>query len=195
MGGTLLIRNEPAKALWLPQSSTYDALLESAAAEIVDDEELAKRFMRARLEEYGGYVAIDDLDEKRFALFVTAVQHALEDAQSETSAASLAELMALLRTDARAGDSDATGTIIFGDEHRWTAPRWLFDFVVAHLGLDAREGVVDVRGRVAELLPRSEWMSTRYGDGEGRGGHAPPVYARIAEGVNALHEALLRSAV
>jgi hypothetical protein len=189
MGGVLLIRDEPSKALWLPQSSTYDALLEQVAAEI-GDAELAQRLLASRLEVYGGYAAIDDLDETRFSSFTGAVRDALANTASESASASLAELLALLRTDPRARETDAKGTIVLDEDRRWTAPLWLVDFIATHLGEPPSDGVVDIRGRAADLRPRVEWMRERYGDGEGRGGHAPPVYARIAEAVNAFSEAL-----
>jgi len=191
MGGVLLIRKGPAKAVWLPQSWTYDALLESAAGELGGD--LAQRLLAARLEVFGGYLAIDDLDADRFESFTGAVRHALENTQGGSRRAAFAELLALLRTDPRAREGEATGTIVIDDEHRWSAPRWLCDFVAAHLGLDSHEGVLDVRNRAAELLPEVRWMFERYGDAVGRGGNAPPVYAQIAAGVNALYDALRHS--
>jgi hypothetical protein len=191
MGGVLLIRDEPARALWLPQSSTYDVLLECAANELAEaDPELAQRLLAARLESHGGYAALDDLDTHRFARFLAAVRHALGNARGKGSVPSLAELVALLRTDPRAGEPDTTGTLVIDDDRRWTAPRWLFDFVVAHLDLSPDADTLDVRRGAADLLPHAVWMQQRYGDAEGRSAHAPAVHARIAEGVNALHAAL-----
>ncbi len=109
---------------------------------------------------------------------------------------------ALLRTAPRAGRQERAGEIVTGPTGVWAAPGWVVDLVLEHLAAAVRmaderlsdmliagrtldgSGRCDLRPLQAErfhsLLPPTEWMYIRYGDGQGRDTYAPTFFATLA---------------
>lgn len=129
---------------------------------------------------------------------------ALEEPRRYQSFMSIFSLLkALLRTDPRAAEAAAgRGLVSINDGAEWESPGWLHDMVLENLAASLRltraglaglllaartyggSGRADLRALDAEsfraLLPVSEWIVIRYGEGKGYDAKAPDFFAEVA---------------
>jgi hypothetical protein len=168
MGATLIIRGtrqDANRATWMPQTGTFEFILQHIAIELDTVNPILASMLRAPI---GGfpYLDLSELNQQEFQILgeatIRAHDQLLKTGTLSGSVALFPELKMLVMLDSRfQGLMDVSGTIEVQKGVLWVAPGWIYDFVLEVIVTDRRV-FSSYPKQVAELISSRVWEGNSY---------------------------------